>query len=86
VSTCAGVHISPDIWVVMDKNQEITGFQMLTARAKQWALSYKEMDDPETVNSMLWVPEHIGCGILQDIVIHTTLHILLDTLEGEFHA
>jgi hypothetical protein len=87
VSTvCAGVHVSPDIWVVMATDQRMTGFQMLTERAKKWALSYKEMDDPETVNSMLWVPQHVGSGILQDLATDTALHILLDTLEGEFHA
>jgi hypothetical protein len=84
MSTCLNnMHPAPDVWVLVHPDiPHLTGFQMLTPRAKKWALTYKEADSPSEVDDMIWVRSEDGVEILQDITNKTRLHVLLDEGDG----
>lgn len=72
------VHPNPDIWAVTVQGR--TGFQMLTPRAKKWAMSFKDTK-PEDVENILWVPSHIGEALINELSTDTSLNIILDAGE-----
>jgi hypothetical protein len=73
-------HNKLDIWVV--RREDVTGFQMLTQRAKTWAIEWGNMSDPEEANAMLWVPTPTAGSIIMDLA-KTNMHVLLDNVNEE---
>lgn len=75
-----GMHVYPDVWVLHIQGKR-TGFRFLTPKGLAWAKNYKEMQ-PDEYDKMLWVPEGIGAGIMEDLS-SSHLHVLYDPCEED---
>ena len=77
----SGFHVNADIWVFFPSYQpSATGLQMLTPRAKRWAMAYKQTPDPDVLNDFVWVPRGQVGDIMRDLE-RTNLNVLLDFME-----